>query len=158
PPPVRGLRRLGPGAARRGAARRRVDRGRFPDRGRVRGRTGRAVARCPAPPGRPHRVDGELPRRAGEQLMDADHLAAGAATRSLDARGERRVAPAADAVGRLAELGGTLPDEPSDPAEVVRLLDEIAGPATVASAGGRYFGFVTGSTLPAARAAAHLVS
>jgi glutamate/tyrosine decarboxylase-like PLP-dependent enzyme len=90
--------------------------------------------------------------------MDADRLAAEAATRYLDGLSERRVAPAPGAVARLTELGGPLPDEPCDPAEVVRLLDEIAGPATVASAGGRYFGFVTGSTLPAARAASRLVS
>jgi glutamate/tyrosine decarboxylase-like PLP-dependent enzyme len=90
--------------------------------------------------------------------MDPDRLAAEAATRYLDGLSERRVTPPAAAVSRLAELGGPLPDEPCDPAEVVRLLDEVAGPATVASAGGRYFGFVTGSTLPAARAAARLVS
>ena len=90
--------------------------------------------------------------------MDADRVAADAATRYLAGLDERRVAPPADAVSRLAELGGPLPDAPCDPTEVVRLLDEIAGPATVASAGGRYFGFVTGSTLPAARAAARLVS
>ncbi|NTU78648.1 MAG: hypothetical protein HGA45_04460 [Chloroflexales bacterium] len=46
-----------------------------------------------------------------------------------------------------------MPDGPSDPAETLRLLDEVAGPATVVSAGGRYFGFMTGGTLPAALAA-----
>jgi glutamate/tyrosine decarboxylase-like PLP-dependent enzyme len=90
--------------------------------------------------------------------MDADGLAADAAARYLDALPRRRVAPAPEAAARLAELGGPLPDGPCDPVQVVRLLDEVAGPATVASAGGRYFGFVTGSTLPAARAAARLAS
>jgi glutamate/tyrosine decarboxylase-like PLP-dependent enzyme len=90
--------------------------------------------------------------------MDADGLAAEAAARYLAELPERRVAPARDAVARLAELGGPLPEGPSDAAVVVRLLDDIAGPATVASAGGRYFGFVTGSTLPAARAAIRLVA
>ncbi|MCY2990538.1 MAG: pyridoxal-dependent decarboxylase [Planctomycetota bacterium] len=33
------------------------------------------------------------------------------------------------------------------------MLDEIGSPATVASAGGRYFGFVVGGTLPMALAA-----
>jgi glutamate/tyrosine decarboxylase-like PLP-dependent enzyme len=39
------------------------------------------------------------------------------------------------------------------PAEVLEELDTIGSPATVASAGGRFFGFVTGGSLPAALAA-----
>jgi glutamate/tyrosine decarboxylase-like PLP-dependent enzyme len=38
-------------------------------------------------------------------------------------------------------------------AEVLEELDAIGSPATVASAGGRYFGFVIGGSLPAALAA-----
>lgn len=60
----------------------------------------------------------------------------------------RHVAATPDAVARLALLGGPLPDEPTDAAEVFTLLDDIGSPATTASAGGRYFGFVTGSSLP----------
>lgn len=37
-----------------------------------------------------------------------------------------------------------------DPSEVLALLDDIASPATVATTGGRYFGFVIGGSLPAA--------
>ena len=70
----------------------------------------------------------------------------------------RRVAPGPDAVARLRELGGPLSAEGLDPAEVLRLLDEIGSPATVATAGSRYFGFVNGATLPAARAAAILMT
>ena len=66
--------------------------------------------------------------------MDADRVAADAATRYLAGLDERRVAPPADAVSRLAELGGPLPDAPCDPTEVVRLLDEIAGPAEATEA------------------------
>jgi glutamate/tyrosine decarboxylase-like PLP-dependent enzyme len=66
---------------------------------------------------------------------------------------DRSVAPRPEALERLAILGGSVPDAPTSPCEVLRLLDEIGSPATVTSTGGRYFGFVTGGTLPAALAA-----
>jgi glutamate/tyrosine decarboxylase-like PLP-dependent enzyme len=65
----------------------------------------------------------------------------------------RRVAPAPEDVARLEHLAQPLPDEAADPREVLALLDEYGSPATVASSGGRYFGFVTGGTLPASLAA-----
>jgi glutamate/tyrosine decarboxylase-like PLP-dependent enzyme len=65
----------------------------------------------------------------------------------------RPVAPTGDAIEALAGLGGKLPHGPTDSMEVVRLLDELGSPATVATTGGRYFGFVIGATLPAALAA-----
>jgi glutamate/tyrosine decarboxylase-like PLP-dependent enzyme len=71
----------------------------------------------------------------------------------LDSRNTRGVAPAPEALARLAELGGPLPDGPTPAADVVALLDRIGSPATTASAGGRYFGFVVGGALPAALAA-----
>src|SRR5262249_19226183 len=74
------------------------------------------------------------------------------ATRYLHGLATRGVAPTPAAVARLQELGGPLPDGPTDPAAVVALLDEIAAPATVVNAGGRYFGFVNGGSLPAALA------
>ena len=67
--------------------------------------------------------------------------------------GSRRVAPLPEDVARLQELGGPMPEGPSDPAEVLALLDDVGSPATVSTTGGRYFGFVIGGTLPAALAA-----
>jgi glutamate/tyrosine decarboxylase-like PLP-dependent enzyme len=55
-------------------------------------------------------------------------------------------------------LGGPLPDEPLDPAQVVVELAEHAEPGVVATGSGRYFGFVIGGGLPAALAADWLTS
>jgi glutamate/tyrosine decarboxylase-like PLP-dependent enzyme len=67
--------------------------------------------------------------------------------------GSQRVAPRPEEIARLEALGGALPQTPSDPADVLALLDDVGSHATVATTGGRYFGFVTGGTLPAALAA-----
>jgi glutamate/tyrosine decarboxylase-like PLP-dependent enzyme len=79
--------------------------------------------------------------------------AAERAIRYRETLGERRVSPAPEAIARLGELGGPLPEGPTDPAAVFTLLDRVGSPATVTTAGGRYFGFVTGSSLPATLAA-----
>ena len=66
---------------------------------------------------------------------------------------DRKVAPPPEAVARLREFNIPLQSSPLDPAEVIAQLDEIGSPATVATTGGRYFGFVIGGVLPAAQAA-----
>lgn len=68
----------------------------------------------------------------------------------LDARG---VAPPADALSRLQQLDIELADAPQPPERVLRQLDELGSPATVASSGGRFFGYVVGGTLPVSIAA-----
>src|SRR5271163_3868239 len=75
------------------------------------------------------------------------------AARYLEEIANRRVAPLPADVARLEALAGPLPELPSDPSKVLALLDDFGSPATVATAGGRYFGFVIGGSLPAALAA-----
>jgi glutamate/tyrosine decarboxylase-like PLP-dependent enzyme len=88
-----------------------------------------------------------------------DELLRTAAERAISYRAslaDRHVAPLPDAVDRLDALGGPLPDGPDDPAAVIAKLDELGSPATIASGGGRYFGFVTGTSLPVTLAASWL--
>jgi len=80
------------------------------------------------------------------------------ASRYLERLDERPVAPTAEAIGGLARLDEPLPDASSDPEEVLALLDEVGSPATMASAGGRFFGFVVGGALPVTVAASWLAS
>jgi glutamate/tyrosine decarboxylase-like PLP-dependent enzyme len=79
--------------------------------------------------------------------------AAERAIRYLEEAKERRVGPSADAVRRLAALEEAFPEGPADDATVLRTLDEIGSPATMAMAGPRFFGWVIGGSLPAALAA-----
>ena len=66
---------------------------------------------------------------------------------------DRRVAPGEKALAALSKFHEPFPERSTDPAEVIAMLDDIGSPATVASTGGRYFGFVIGGTVPAATAA-----
>jgi glutamate/tyrosine decarboxylase-like PLP-dependent enzyme len=92
--------------------------------------------------------------------MDSDNtrkLLAEAANRAanyIDGLRVRDVGPPRGSIERLMEvLDSPLPDKPSNPNDVLALLDDYGSPATVASAGGRYFGFVTGGAMPVTVAA-----
>ena len=85
----------------------------------------------------------EVARRAGRYLASLD---------------ERPVAPDRAALSGLARFDEPLPELPGDPAATLALLDEAGSPATMASAGGRYFGFVIGGSHPAALAASWLAT
>ena len=87
-------------------------------------------------------------------LSEADRLAADYLRRVR----ELPVFPGAEARAALEAFEEPLPAVPSDPAQTLKLLDEIGSPATVASNGPKYFGFVIGASLPAAAAAERLAA
>src|SRR6266853_2824621 len=92
---------------------------------------------------------------AGAQSPSSEvlNLAADKAQRYVRDVVERRVGPSEAAVAALAELSEPFPPSPSDPCDVIARLDQIGSLATMATTGGRYFGFVNGGMVPAALAA-----
>src|ERR1035438_5679713 len=89
---------------------------------------------------------GECDRSGAALLAEAAERAG----RYLQGLADRAVAPSADAVLALDELDFPLPAAGLAPSRVLAALDEVGSAATVASAGPRYFGFVTGGALPGA--------
>ena len=94
--------------------------------------------------------------RAGDALLLRD--AAERGIRYLAGLDARPVWPTREDIEGLGRFDEPLPAGPSDPAAVLRLLDEAGSPATTAIAGGRYFGFVIGGALPVTVAAKWLAT
>ena len=82
--------------------------------------------------------------------------AASRAVRYLEGVDARRVFPDASALEGLGAFDEPLRDGPGDPSATLALLDRAGSPATVATVGPRYFGFVTGGALPVTVAATWL--
>ena len=89
------------------------------------------------------------------ELLDQARELAGRYVEDLDARG---VMPTADAMRALEQLQEPMPAAPTDARQVLQKLDELGSPATVATTGGRFFGFVVGGALPVTVAANWLAS
>ena len=103
-----------------------------------------------------------MPKKAGQesQIVTYDVLAMAAdrARRYVREIGDRKVAPGEKELAALSRFHEPFPERSSDPGEVVAMLDEVGSPATMATTGGRYFGFVIGGALPASMAAIWLAS
>jgi hypothetical protein len=65
----------------------------------------------------------------------------------------RSVFPRQEDLQAMAGLDVHIPDHPVEPQRVIELIHSLGSPATVATNGGRYFGFVIGGTLPVALSA-----
>lgn len=92
--------------------------------------------------------------------MDELNLLADADARGLryiEGNVTRRVFPSDKAIAALSAFEELLPAEGLPARDTLALLDGIGSPATTASNGPRYFGFVIGAALPAAAAAERLM-
>lgn len=90
-----------------------------------------------------------------EALLSAAYQASLRYVRGIN---KRQVAPTARAISALSSLHEALPEHGTDPLEVFSRLDRIGSPATMATTGGRFFGFVVGGALPVTIAAAQLAA
>ncbi|MDN2617668.1 aminotransferase class V-fold PLP-dependent enzyme [Enterobacter kobei] len=88
-----------------------------------------------------------------ELLADADARG----RHYIEANDRRRVFPSDEAIAALAAFDERLPEQGLSAKDTLALLDDVGSPATTASNGPRYFGFVIGAALPAAAAAERLM-
>ncbi len=108
-----------------------------------------AAPQAPPPP---------APRPRVASHTELLRAAAQGAERYLQGLAGRPAAPSPETQAGLEHLRGPLPEVGWGASEVLSRLERWGSPATVASNGGRYFGFVNGGTDPAAHAASVLAS
>ena len=66
----------------------------------------------------------------------------------MDGLREMGVFPSDSSISEMKIFDESLPDGPSDPGDVLKLLGIYGAKSTVAQSGGKYFGFVCGGSLP----------
>ncbi|MGI9251533.1 MAG: pyridoxal phosphate-dependent decarboxylase family protein [Pseudohongiellaceae bacterium] len=100
-------------------------------------------------------TDDSSQKRAFQDLADGEVF-----EKARDAAGDymagvmgQRVYPDEQGMAGLVAFDEALPEGGGDAGEIVEQLHRVGSPGTVASLGGRYFGFVTGSALPVSLAA-----
>src|SRR4029453_9224647 len=115
------------------------------ERARLEAAAGRGLRPGPCLPGRPARAARARPGRPGRAAGGPRRAAAGAAAGPTQGGGgPARARPPGGGATR-----GPRPGRPLAPREVVAELAAAAEPGVVATAGGRYFGFVVGGATPA---------
>ncbi len=58
------------------------------------------------------------------------------------------VFPSTEKINALQSFDEAIPEHPTSGKEILKQLNDIGGPATIAQTGGRYFGFVDGGAVP----------
>ena len=91
-------------------------------------------------------------------MEDLLAIAAAHSIRYLRGRDDRSVFPNEEGISGLSDFVEPMPLRGTDPVDVLELLAERAGPATVTTTGGRYFGFVTGGAHPVGVGAAWMAA
>ncbi|MCL2653725.1 MAG: aminotransferase class V-fold PLP-dependent enzyme [Propionibacteriaceae bacterium] len=76
-----------------------------------------------------------------------------AACAYLDGARDMDAFPSSESLALLGRLDEPMPTSPTQPTEILRLLNEVGSPNTVGQNSGRYFGFVNGGVTPVAVAA-----
>lgn len=95
-------------------------------------------------------------RIQGESLASLLSASCEKSIHYVDQLEQRPVFPGAKEIEALQLLDKPLPEVMGNAGSILNTLDSLGSPATVASTGGRYFGFVTGGVLPVALASSWL--
>jgi len=88
-----------------------------------------------------------------KQMRQLLESTAARAIRYIEGLNNRRVAPSEDAIGEISRFDESLPDDTTKAELILQMLDEVGSPASIATAGPRFYGFVVGGYLPVALAA-----
>lgn len=90
--------------------------------------------------------------------MDVYEQAYHASREYITGLDQRAVMPTTESLATLKSLKEPLPEKGENPSAVINQLHRIGSPNTVATTGGRFFGFVVGGALPVSIAANWLAS